>query len=159
MIRYVIGNSGQTLVLTDPVLAHFDRYRQVSPRNREAGGQLFATFVDQEICLQRATGPRRTDRRSITSFLPNRFVERKEIKRYFKSGFHYAGDWHTHPELHPTPSHTDIASFRDMFSKSHHHLASFVMIIVETAPEPEGLFVALCNDLNVERLLPTVENF
>lgn len=155
MIQYIIGDSGQTLLLTDTVLAHFARYRQVAPRSREAGGQLFARFLDHGIHVERATGPRSTDRRSITSFLPNRLVERREIKKHFKSGFHYVGDWHTHPELHPSPSHTDIASFRHMFRKSHHKLASFVMIIVGTAPQPAGLFVALCNDEGMHKLLPS----
>ena len=96
------------------------------------------------------------DRGSVTSFIPNRFAERREIKEYFKSGFHYVGDWHTHPELYPTPSRTDVTSFQDMFSKSHHKLASFIMIIVGTAPQPAGLFVALCNDKGTDKLRPSV---
>jgi len=155
MIQYIIGDSGQTLLLTDTVLTHFARYRQVAPLSREAGGQLFAKFVHNEIHLEHATGPRLTDRRSVTSFIPNRFVERREIKKHFKSGFHYVGDWHTHSEQSPTPSHTDIVTFQDMFSKSRHKLASFVMVIVGTAPPPAGLFVALCNDKGIHRLLPT----
>lgn len=158
VILYPIGESGQILLLADSVLAHFERYRQASPGSREAGGQLFARFDHLEIHLEHATGPRPTDYRSVTSFYPNRFVERREIRKYYKSGFHYVGDWHTHSELSPTPSHMDIASFQDMFSKSRHNLASFIMVIVGTAPLPAGLFVALCDDKGIHRLLSNTGN-
>lgn len=129
MISYAIGDSGQTLLLTDPVLAHFERHWQRGPQSKEAGGQLFARFIDRKISTERATGPRPTDRRSILNFIPNRLAERREITRLFKSGLHYVGDWHTHPEPHPYPSQTDTDSFQDMYKKSRHNLASFVMII------------------------------
>lgn len=62
----------------------------------------------------------------------------------FKEELYYVGDWHTHPELQPTPSGTDISSFQDMFRKSRHRLASFVIVIVGTANFPKSLFVGLC---------------
>lgn len=154
MISYPIGNLGQTLILEDPVLAYFERHRQCTPHSREAGGQLFARFHDGRIVIERATGPRTTDRRGIVSFMPNRVAERREITRLFKSGFHYVGDWHTHPEPRPVPSQTDIESFKDMYRKSRHNLAGFVMIIVGTGAPAEGLFVGLCNDKEIRQLSP-----
>ena len=98
VIAYVIGNSGQTLVLTDPVIEHLLCHRQFGPGSREAGGQLFARFEGKTIRIERATGPRPSDRRSLMAFVPNRLAERREITRLFKEGLHYVGDWHTHPE-------------------------------------------------------------
>ena len=80
MITYSVGNSGQTLVLTNEVLDHFDRYRQLDTKSREAGGQLFACFDGENIVIKRATGPRYSDQRSYRSFIPNRIAERREIK-------------------------------------------------------------------------------
>ena len=154
VISYTIGNSGQDLFLTDEVLAHFGRYRQLTYRSKEAGGQLFASLDHNRIQIERATGPRSTDRRSLRTFIPNRLAERREIKRLFKQGLHYVGDWHTHPDPRPLPSGTDIHSFQDMFRKSHHKLASFVMVIVGTAEPPEGMFVGLCTNERVEQLTP-----
>ncbi len=152
MIAYAIRNSGQTLVLTDAVIEHLLRHRQAGVGSREAGGQLFARFDGDTIQIERATGPRPSDRRSLMAFVPNRLAERREIKRLFKEGLHYVGDWHTHPEPRPSPSQTDIESFQEMFRKSRHKLASFVMVIVGTATAPEGLFVGLCGKEGLQKL-------
>jgi len=149
VIAYTVGTSGQTLILTDPVLAHFDRHRQVTLGSKEAGGQLFARIDRDNIIVERVTGPRSTDRRSVFTFIPNRLAERREIKRLFKRGLHYVGDWHTHPEAHPTPSATDLNSFKEMFRKSRHQLERFVMVIVGTSSVPDGLFVGLVDSENL----------
>ena len=152
VISYSIGHSSQFVILTVPVLACFDRHRQLDVHSREAGGQLFARFDGDAIRVERATGPRSSDRRSRTSFIPNRTAERREIGWSFKDGFHYVGDWHTHPEPDPSPSQTDIRSFQDMYRKSRHELASFLMVIVGTVSGENGLYVALCNDHGLRRL-------
>lgn len=145
VIEYPIEGSGQTLVLTRTVIDHLKRHSQSSPHSLEAGGQLFARFECNTIRIERATGPRPSDRRSRVTCLPNRFAERREIKRLFREGLHYVGDRHTHAESLPTPSCTDIDSFKEMFRKSRHKLASFVIVIAGTATPPEGLFVGLCD--------------
>ena len=154
MITYAVGNSGQILILTDEILDHFDQHRQLSTKSREAGGQLFACLDGKNIVIKLATGPRSSDRRSYRSFVPNRIAERREIKHLFREGFHYVGDWHTHPEPQPQPSRTDISSFQDMFQKSRHQLARFVMIIVGTAETPRGLYVGIGNHKELIELTP-----
>lgn len=157
MIQYVLGDSGQTLVLARTVIEHLDRYRQSGGCSREAGGQLFARFNGGTVRVVRATGPRSTDRRSRVSFWPDRLAERLEIRRLFGVGLNYVGDWHTHPEIVPRPSRTDIESFTEMFRKSHHRLAGFVIVIRGTASLPEGLFVGICNESGC-RALRACEN-
>jgi integrative and conjugative element protein (TIGR02256 family) len=154
VIEYPIGISGQSLVLTDEVLEHLMKYRQRGSDSREAGGQLFARFDGNIIRIECATGPRLSDRRHLMSFVPSRLAERREIKRLFKDGLHYIGDWHTHPELRPKPSRTDIDSIQDLFKKSRHKLASFVMIIVGTARRQESLFVGIFDNNNWQQLRP-----
>ena len=144
-MSYPIGRSGQIVVLSDLVLAHFDRHRQMKVNSLEAGGQLFARFESKVVRVERATGPRPSDRRSPISFVPDRKAERREIKQSFRAGFHYVGDWHTHPEACPSPSQTDIDSFQEMYRKSRHGLASFLVVIVGTDPEIDSLYVALCD--------------
>lgn len=141
----------ERLLLADEVLGRFKHYRQIGNR-KEAGGQLFATFDDTTTRIECATGPRRSDRRGRRFFSPNRRVERREIGRVSKKGLHYVGDWHTHPERRPTPSSTDMDSLREMFCKSEHSLASFVLIIVGLDEGPEGLYVGLCDGCRITRL-------
>lgn len=145
VLTFASGESGITVALTAAVVLHFDMHRQCTGKHTEAGGQLFARFADITISIEKATGPRRTDRRSPWSFLPDRLAERREINLLFKQGLHFVGDWHTHPQTRPAPSGTDMASFREMFQRSRHELSYFVMVIVGTDPAPDGLFVALIN--------------
>ena len=152
MIAYPVGQSGQTLALTDRVLAHFDRYRQRTLAHTEAGGQLFAKIAGPSIVVERATGPRPSDQRSALAFIPDRPAERHEIRLFFKAGLHFVGDWHTHREAEPQPSATDVQSFKEMFQQSRHQLAGFVLIIVGTRPPSEGLFVGVGNDTHLLRV-------
>lgn len=152
VISYDIDNTGQKLIFADIVLNHFNRNRQWTPQIPEAGGQLFVRFEGNSIQVEQATGPRATDRRSLLDFIPDRLAERREIKRLFRAGLHYVGDWHTHPEAYPRPSETDIDSLRDMFKKSRHKLASFLVVIVGTAVTPKGLFIGLCNNNGIVEL-------
>lgn len=145
MISYRIGDSGESLLVTTQVLEHLTEYRQVADDTDEAGGQLFAHFVGCESRIVLATGPRDSDRRSRHTFVPDRIAERREISDLFKSGYHYIGDWHTHPELEAYPSVDDIENFKDVFRKSIHNLGGFVLIVVGILAPPEGLFVGLCD--------------
>lgn len=152
MISYPVGNSGQTLVLTEAVLKHFEHHRQLAAEDREAGGQLFAKFDGGNVIVERATGPRPSDRRSLLSFIPDRIAERREIRGLFKLGLHYVGDWHTHSEPQPQPSTVDAWSLRDIFRRSKHQLDGFVMIIVGNASIPESLYVGIGNKDCIQRL-------
>jgi integrative and conjugative element protein (TIGR02256 family) len=141
--RYPIGKSGQYLVLNKVVLNHFHKWRQLHPGMAEAGGQLFGVTKGTTITISLATGPRRSDRRGRFFFLADRFSERLEISALHKTGLHYFGDWHTHPQNSPTPSSTDLATMADLFARSKHELHAFVMVIVGTADFSIGLHVSL----------------
>src|SRR5687768_9624470 len=85
MLRYAIGRSGQVLVLSEAVLRQFRRYRQTRWYQREAGGQLFARLSKSRIVVEEASGPRRTDRRTRTSYIPDRAAEQREIDNRYAS--------------------------------------------------------------------------
>lgn len=139
---YPIGISQQYLALENNVLNHFDKWRQLRPEMSEAGGQLFGAVEGQCIKIKLATGPRCSDRRGRFFFVADRLTERREISKLHKSGLHYFGDWHTHPQTVPTPSGTDLASMADLFVRSKHELNAFLMVIVGTSRFPDGLHVS-----------------
>lgn len=142
-ICYPIGESGQYLSIEQNVLDRFFKWRQLDSRTPEAGGQLFGAVEGQYIKVKLATGPRGSDRRGRFFFIADRLAERREIRTLHKSGLHYFGDWHTHPQSIPTPSGTDLASMADLFVRSKHELNAFLMVIVGTAGFPEGLHTSL----------------
>ena len=142
-IVFRIGDSEQRLILTPAALNHIARQQQSNGVSREAGGQLFARFKNEQIRVERATGPRATDRRSRYGYVPDRRVEQEEIDAMHSHGLHFVGDWHTHPERIPYPSASDIRSIRQAVVKSKHHLNGFVMLVAGTEAFPLGLFLAL----------------
>lgn len=155
MIEYAVGASGQVLVFTRTVLDRFHRNRQARLWQKEAGGQLFGRLEGYRVVVAEATGPRRTDRRTRTSYVPDRLAEQREIVEMFGRGLHYVGDWHTHPQSVPSPSTPDETSIADCFAKSTHNLNAFVLVVVGTATPPGGLHVAIHNANTSLRLEPT----
>lgn len=127
------------------VLDYFLLHRQMKPTAKEVGGQLFGKFKNDIVCVCCATGPRKIDRNGRFFFNPSRWMERFEIKRKFRQGLHYIGDWHTHPQKKPTPSSLDIQSMNDCFVQSIHELPYFALVIVGQVAPPVGLWVSLHN--------------
>src|SRR5579872_5651258 len=130
MFRAPIGNSGQALVFTELVLKHLHTYRQTKLGDLEAGGQLFAKISLNQVYVCEVTGPRSGDKRGRYSYRPDRKAEQMEIRERHSRDVHFIGDWHTHPEPVPSPSHTDSASMVDCFRKSKHSLNAFLLVIV-----------------------------
>ena len=152
VIVFQIGQSGQSLQLTDAVLNHFDRHRQTRFWHREAGGLLFARFDLPIVNVAEATGPRRTDRRTRYSYWPDERAERLEIESRFRRNLHFVGCWHTHPEDIASPSRVDTRNTIDCVKRSHHALNGFVMVIVGRAALPESLHVSVCDEKSVHPL-------
>lgn len=141
------------IVITDAVLEHFAHSRQIGRQLSETGGQLFAIFSTKQILLARVTGPRKTCLFRRFSFLPSRRQEIKEIRLLFKDGYHYVGDWHTHPEPIPTPSRDDIQSMSECYKQSRHELRGFLLIIVGQAMLPDCLWIGIIDEKSVRRLV------
>jgi integrative and conjugative element protein (TIGR02256 family) len=71
--------------------------------------------------------------------------EQNEIESLHKDGYHYIGDWHTHPESVPTPSNTDLVNILECYNQSKHDLRYFIMVIVGMESFPEGMHVSAHN--------------
>jgi len=140
-----IGKSGQRLMFRSDVLRHFLKRQQKRRDALEAGGQLFARFSLPQIIIELATGPRRSDFRTRTQYIPDRSAEQLEIDHWHRKGLHYVGEWHTHPENIPRPSGRDSQSIRESFLKSKHSLLGFLLVIVGTANFPVGLYISISN--------------
>jgi len=143
VIVFELGASGEHVVLETSVVAHLEAHRQVTAQHREAGGQLFAVFSDGSVIVKEATGPRRTDRRTRTSYRPDRKAEQQEILDRYSRGLHYVGAWHTHSSSRPSPSDIDYRSIQDSFRRSTHALHGFVLIVVGTLSASQGLHVSV----------------
>jgi len=152
-LRLVEVPGGPAIVLTDKALSTMYRYRQLTPKAKEAGGQLFAKFVGADTIIVEATTPSILDKRSRQGFKPNRRLQQIEIWQRHKDGLHFIGDWHTHPEENPHPSGTDIRDMTECYRLSTHKLRAFVMVIVGTQAGHGGVYVSLINHKDMTPLM------
>jgi integrative and conjugative element protein (TIGR02256 family) len=149
--QFALPHSKQRLVFIPSALEAFSNCRQMRGEP-EGGGLLFAQFEFPTIRILVVTRPHRTDGRWMTLFVPNRILQRRTIKNKFKKGYHFIGEWHTHPEQNPTPSGLDLKSMREAFLKSNHELNYFIMVIVGNVPDSLVLWVSAHDDSHFERL-------
>jgi len=145
---------GQTLVFTREAIAAMLYHQQLKPTEPEGGGMLFAQIEPGWITIRVATLPQQSDHRSRVTFEPDLRFQQREIRRKFKQGLQFVGEWHTHPERHPQPSGADLHSMALCFLTSKHMLQSFVMVIVGTAKWPDCLWVSLHRENAITRLYP-----
>ena len=139
-----------TLTFSPDVIQHFYSNRQIN-LDYEVGGQLFARFLaGGEVLIEKVTGPRDVDSKLRNFFKPDKRIEQQEINTLFKEGYHYLGDWHTHPEKTPSPSIEDIKNIGNIFRKSRHSLNHFVLVIVGQIASPDGLYVALHDGVRIK---------
>ena len=139
------GPNGLIMQIEEAVLTHLYANAQRGCWSREAGGQLFAAVKKDYWVISKATGPGSTDFRSRFAFRPDRKAEKAEILTLFQAGLHYVGDWHTHPQDDPSPSHTDLRNIAETVQASEHSLPGFLLVIVGRLPAPDGLWLSFHN--------------
>jgi integrative and conjugative element protein (TIGR02256 family) len=156
MLIFELPGSKQHLVFTNTVLSYIFQYRQTHRKHPESGGQLFAKITPKIVIIAAATGPHKKDNSNRFSFVPNKKRLNAEIQTFFSKGFHYVGDWHTHPQKHPEPSWLDIRSMRNCFKKSRHELEHFLLVILGNATTPNEIWIGLINHahtINIHRYM------
>lgn len=143
---------GVRITFTEECLRVFSSQRQIGWYAKEIGGQLFARFTPDSVDVAVATITKGKSRRTRFGFFPDRDAERADVLSLFKKGWHYLGDWHTHPQVLPTPSPTDERELIDIFVKSQHELPFMLLVVVGTTPPPAGLYVGSVTNSSVRQL-------
>jgi integrative and conjugative element protein (TIGR02256 family) len=131
----------QVLTLTDEVLDHVRRYRQLRTLANEAGGQLFGTISGDAVLVSVATGPYAGDDRTRFGYRSSLRAAASAIKYQEANGLYYLGEWHTHAEGKPKPSREDATTMSGILKKSTLGATAAMLLIVGTAPAPAGLYV------------------
>ncbi len=152
MLIFELPGKKQRLAFTGSVLKSFEQHRQFGLFSKEAGGQLFAKITPDIVIVAVATGPHRKDLRSLFGFVPNKARLKIEILEYFNKGFHYVGDWHSHPQRNPRPSTLDLQSMKQCFSRSKHELEHFILVIVGNNRSPNCLWVGAIDSKSIINL-------
>jgi integrative and conjugative element protein (TIGR02256 family) len=124
-------------------LAIMESHRQCKVKQKEAGGILLGQIRKNEIHVLKATHPCNKDHRSRFRFQRNKNNAQKVINHeFYKSRGRtiYLGEWHSHPELYPSPSSIDKNMIRNQYYKNKINENFLLMIIVGLNENSVSLF-------------------
>lgn len=102
------------------VLAVFANHVQRNARDCEAGGILVGTVHEAGLLVKEASEPTGRDVRQQYFFERIPFRHRALARSRWRSSagtMRYLGEWHTHPQDHPTPSALDRAEWMQLARK------------------------------------------
>jgi len=107
--------NGHLIVIMPTVLRQLLCYRQTASRSKEAAGVLIGECRGPHFVIQRISEPGPGDKRACVSVDRCGSHHQAAVDSAFdQSGgtLQYLGEWHTHPEDSPSPSHIDKSSWR-----------------------------------------------
>lgn len=128
----IFVNGNKKLVITDEVLKIFKQFKQTNKKT-EQGGILLGEVRENEVKITKVSVPTMFDKSSKYSFNRNKKSAQIIIDYEFYNSQGktiYLGEWHTHPENYPTPSHTDRRMIRTQFDKNIINEDFLIMVIV-----------------------------
>jgi len=122
--------SGGLIVIQNNVTEMLNRSRQVAPASKESGGILLGARRGPHLEITDLTTPFPKDIRRRTFFdrcdpKHHRYALRQWKNNGQKIG--YLGEWHTHPENKPSPSHLDTREWMSVIDSQKPHLI-FVIV-------------------------------
>jgi integrative and conjugative element protein (TIGR02256 family) len=158
--RLIVGeleDVQQKLLVYSKVIRHVAKHRQLAPWTTEAGGQLFGTISDNEICVTDATGPYMGDERSRCRYRSNPAAAQRAINEHSKQRLLYLGEWHTHAENYPNASDLDEDAMRRLMTSSQLNSNFLLLMIVGRSTSVSGLVLwAVSNETLLQWTLSTV---
>lgn len=107
----------RVVLLEPPVIQTIFAYRQLRDSDTEAGGVLLGLRRGDHLHVTALTCPSSRDKRSRFAFWRRRRYHQEEaLKQWRASGglVDYLGEWHTHLEMRPSPSGTDLREWRTL---------------------------------------------
>lgn len=105
------------VIISDNVSEKLDRYRQKKGFAKESGGILLGERRGRYWIITDITTPMEFDIRGRTRFIrqDSKHIEyAKKVKSKSNKLQTYMGEWHTHPQVTPSPSNTDITSWKSI---------------------------------------------
>lgn len=140
------------IFISENVLTNLHVFKQDEDRKPESGGILLGEICGNKVVIDRLSIPNEKDKFSRFKFVRNLIIAQSIINyEYYNSGYRriYLGEWHTHPEQHPNPSHTDLKMIKKVFKQSRLNKA-FVLLLIQGV---ETIYLGLYDGNNIESVL------
>lgn len=140
---YPLGDGRHALIRSE-VIAAISKYRQAANYQPESGGILLGRrTISGHLEVTSCTEPSIHDkRRRFTFFRARQHHQMVARQRWANTQgkTDYIGEWHTHPEKHPTPSAIDVNAWRKIVKDTGR--SPYLVIIMGTASHWVGLIGA-----------------
>lgn len=151
---YRIPGAAWRLDLPLTTVENLGNYVQRHIWSKESVGQLYSANLQSDVIRVDAITKLQSTWSSHTRVRFDITAVNKERADHFQIGFHCLGFWHTHPEPVPIPSTEDIAMAADHALASREGFSGIILIIVGTAPLPNGLGVWVHDGTKLWKALP-----
>lgn len=123
--------------ISDDVLQMMFSFAQDHKNSPESGGILIGRVLDcnSSIIVDHASQPMESDVQTRHRFIRKAAEHQEFFNQIWESSegrCFYFGEWHTHPETHPTPSAIDKREWRKLLEKSIQDQNQLFFVIVGT---------------------------
>ena len=114
--------SGAHLLIGANALSVILEHRQTSSDRKESGGMLIGRFIQnsEDVVVDLASAPASQDLATRFTFWRSCAPAQKIVNDLWEeshSTANYLGEWHTHPEDDPKPSHIDVLNWKRILKK------------------------------------------
>jgi integrative and conjugative element protein (TIGR02256 family) len=144
----LIADFTPSITLSSRALDVITRETAQADDGRETGGILLGMMSQQEGLVLHAGGPGPHAVRTPTTFLRDRTHAQAFAHACWSvDGSVWIGDWHSHPNVAPVPSVTDLDTYMSLLADTQLRFETFISLI--TTPTSTGIAVAgwWCNRL------------
>lgn len=136
-------------------MAVLQPHAQKKPDKPESGGVLLGRYIldCQDVVVDAVTLPMDGDRQSRFRFFRDAQRHQEAIHRAWEESSgtcNYLGEWHTHPESYPTPSHIDIAEWKRILLRDRFDSDVLYFVIIGTCSI--NVWCGYCHGCRIEKL-------
>lgn len=118
--KLILLKNNKKLFIDAQVILGLFSFRQITKSADESGGILIGSIkTTGDIIIRGYSSPQRKDKATRTSYKKNKQQHQQILDKYWETSggyINYLGDWHTHPEKFPRPSHIDLKSWKHILS-------------------------------------------
>ena len=130
VLPVIVAVGGITLAINRDVLHVMRPFRQTRPDQSEACGILLGYEWDAAQHVIMATEPQASDIRGRAFYTRNVAGHLKTAREAWTASgglVGYVGEWHSHPQVSPAPSSTDIAEAKKLATSNAQTIISLIM--------------------------------
>lgn len=140
----VIRIENYTINIIDEVTTILASQKQVGKFDNERGGILLGKVYGTDIHVLKISLPTELDKSGRFFFERHRLSAKLIVEYEFHNSngqMLYLGEWHTHPEAHPTPSDQDRQMIKEQF-KNNKIQTTFLLLFIQGT---DRLYTAVYN--------------